>query len=116
MKETKEFQVLPQWQKLRFQKATGEIEHCVGFGWGRVDFPQGGEYRAVFWICAECKVDNREMFLLLLSRAYTQPRPFHVPTLGKKLGVAWEVTQLREETKLTKGTFQTTWYHTQYVK
>lgn len=38
MKETKQFQVLPQWQKLRYQKATGGMEDCVGFGWGRDDF------------------------------------------------------------------------------
>lgn len=28
------------------------------------------------WICAEHRIDNIEMFLLFLSRAYTQPRPF----------------------------------------
>jgi len=30
----------------------------------------------MFWICAENGVDNKEMFLLLSSSAYTASRPF----------------------------------------
>jgi len=30
----------------------------------------------MFWICAENSVDNTGMFLLLLSSAYTESRPF----------------------------------------
>lgn len=39
----------------------------TGFGWGRVSFHHGGCYGAVFLICAEYRVDNTELFLLLLS-------------------------------------------------
>lgn len=43
---------------------------------GRVNFLHSGWYGAVFWICAEHSVDNIEMFLSLLSRVCTEPRPF----------------------------------------
>ena len=51
------------------------IRECTGFGWGRVNFLPSGWYGAVFWICVEHRVDNTEMFLLLLSTAYREPRP-----------------------------------------
>lgn len=39
-------------------------------------FSKSGYCKVVVWICAEHRVDKREMFLLLLIRAYTEPRPF----------------------------------------
>jgi len=42
----------------------------------------------MFWICAENSVDNIGMFLLLLSRAYTESRPFLLLTPpARRLGV-----------------------------
>lgn len=48
----------------------------------------------MFWICAEHKVDNKKMFLLLLSRAYPHPKAFSAfgtATLPEEAGGAWEV-------------------------
>lgn len=41
------------------------------------------------WICAECRVDNIKMFLLLLSRACPKLRPFLllVSLAGEETGV-----------------------------
>lgn len=44
---------------------------CAGFCWDRVNFLHGSWLRAVFWIFIEDRVDNGEMFLALLSRAFT---------------------------------------------
>lgn len=33
--------------------------------------------RVLFWICVEHRVGNREMFLFLMSRAYTELSDFH---------------------------------------
>lgn len=49
---------------------------CAGFGWGRANIYHSGWYGAAFWICTKRSVDNVQMFLLLLRRAYTDPRPF----------------------------------------
>ena len=45
---------------------------CAGFDLGRVNSLPSGCYRAVLCICAEHSVDNTKIFLLLLSRAYTE--------------------------------------------
>ena len=52
----------------------------------------------MFWICAENSVNNTEMFLLLLSSAYTEPRPFLLLTpphqqVGWGCTSSWEGTQ-----------------------
>ena len=52
------------------------LPRCAGFGWGRVNFLHSSWYGAVVWICAGNSVDNTGMFSLLLSSAYTEPRPF----------------------------------------
>lgn len=39
---------------------------CAGFGWGRI----------IFFTVAGHRVDNVEIFLVLLTRAYTGPRLF----------------------------------------
>lgn len=55
---------------------TTSLEIYASFGWGRITFLPSGWYRAVFWICGEHRIDNTEMFLLFLSRVYTEPRTF----------------------------------------
>ena len=47
----------------------------------------------MIWICAEHGVDSIVMYLLLLSRAYTDPRPFLLLDCqtGKKVEGALEV-------------------------
>ena len=49
---------------------------CAGFDWNRVNFFHSSYYGTMFWICAENSIDNTGVFSLLLSRAYTQSRPF----------------------------------------
>jgi len=43
----------------------------------------------MIWVCAENSVDNTGMFLLLLSSAYTESRPFLLLALttSNRLGV-----------------------------
>jgi len=53
----------------------------------------------MFWICAENSVDNTGMFLLLLSSAYTEPRPFLLLTLAHQQ-VGWGCTRNYEGTQL----------------
>jgi len=43
---------------------------------GIVNFLHSSLYGAMFWICDENSVDNTGTFSLLLSSAYTEPRPF----------------------------------------
>lgn len=50
--------------------------HCVGFGWGSINFLHSSSYETVFWICIENVVDKTGMLLLLLSSAYTVSRAF----------------------------------------
>lgn len=45
---------------------------CAGFGYGKVTFLPSGWCRAEFWGHAEHRVDNIKIFLLLLSKAYTE--------------------------------------------
>ena len=47
----------------------------AGFGWGGGNFLHSSWYGAVFWICAETRVGNTGLVELLLSGAYTEPRP-----------------------------------------
>jgi len=73
----------------RTKKCQG-LQPCTDFGWDRVKFLYGGLYGAVLWICAENNVDDRRMFLLLLSSAYTASRPFLLLKLAlpaSRLGV-----------------------------
>lgn len=53
-----------------------QLNYCASCGWGRVNFLHSGWYGAMFWICAEHRAGNTEVFLLLLDRAYTEPWPF----------------------------------------
>lgn len=87
---------------LRFSvEATNEIAvvtECADFGWGGVNFLPRGCYDAVFWICAEHRVDNMKMFLLLLRRGYTEPKHFllfMLPCFWRSWGRPgrWEETQ-----------------------
>ena len=63
-----------------------------------------GLYGTMFWICAEKSVDdNTGMFLLLLSCAYTESRPFPLLTpphqqVGWGCTRSWERTQLGQLT------------------
>lgn len=55
---------------------------------------------AVFWICAKWRVDNIEMFLLMLSRVYTELKPFLLfchtgEEIGSVGGVGWGHSQGR---------------------
>ena len=80
-------------------------------------------YMVMFWICAENRVDNTEMFLLLLSNAYTESRPFLLLTphhlTGKEAegaqgfgrGHSWDSWP-----QLTKGISHTMWHHAQHIK
>lgn len=52
---------------------TGFGATCAGFGWGGVNFLHNSWQGAVFGICAEHSDDNIELFLLLLSRAHSEP-------------------------------------------
>lgn len=47
-----------------------------GLAWGRVNFLHNGSYQVTFLICAEYRVNDMEIFLLLLNSACTEPRPF----------------------------------------
>jgi len=49
---------------------------CAGFGWDRFVFLHSSSFGAMFWLCAENSGDNRGMFSLVLTRAYTESRPF----------------------------------------
>ena len=55
-------------------------------------FLHGSWYGTMFWVCAENSVDNTGMFSLLLSSAYTESRPFLLPTPpASRLGVHKEL-------------------------
>lgn len=45
----------------------------------------------MFQICTEHRVDNIEVFFLLLSRTYTDPRPFLTAMLIRRLRVHQEL-------------------------
>lgn len=47
-----------------------------GFSWDRVNFLCRGLYDVMFWILDENKGDSTQMFLLLPSGTYTEPRMF----------------------------------------
>ena len=75
----------------------------------------------MFWVCAELRADNTEMFLLLLSRACTEPRLFLLlvlPHWGGDWGCLgdWEETEPGQVTPTDKGMFQTLWHHAQCIK
>ena len=79
------------------------MRKCAGFGWDRVNFLRSSWYGAMFWICAEDSVGNTGMFSLLLSSAYTEPRPFLLlPPPHQRGGWggirSWEGTQLGQLT------------------
>lgn len=59
-----EFFVLP----IRSPKGCIALQHLCWFGLGQVDFLQSSCSGAVFLTCDQNSVDNREMFLVLLSR------------------------------------------------
>ena len=74
------------------------IDDCAGFNWYRVNFLHSSYCGAMFWICAENSIDNTEMFLLLLSSAYIESRPFLLLTpphqwAGWRCTRRWEGTQ-----------------------
>jgi len=57
----------------------------------------------MFWICAENSVDNTEVFLSLLSSAYTESRPFLLlaplhQRADQRCTGSWEGTQLGQLT------------------
>lgn len=62
------------------------------------------QYEGLFRFCAENSVDNAEMFSLLLSSAYAEPRPFLFLVLLQHLGdtISLEVKG-RAEPNFTKG-------------
>jgi len=75
----------------------------------------------VFWICAENGVDNAKMFLLLLTSAYTESRPFLLlapphQRVGWGCTRSWEGTQPGQLTQLTKGILHAIWRHAQHIK
>lgn len=63
----------------------------LGFGRGRGNFFQLAW--VVFWICAEDRVHDVDMFLSLLSRGCTEPGPFllFILRLWGRRGNEWEV-------------------------
>ena len=65
---------------------------CAGFGWDRVHVLHSSWCGAMFRICAETRVDNTEMLLLLLSSAYTESRPFLLLTPPHQRG-GWGCTR-----------------------
>lgn len=77
----------------------------------------------MFRICAKPQVNNAVMFLLLLSRAHTEPRPFQLFVLpqrvSEEVGDAWEIVTRHSQDRwphLTKGIFQTLSLDAQSVK
>lgn len=61
---------------IKYDSSHSDVDACAGFGWGRINLLHSGWCGAVFWTYAEHSVDNIEKFLLLLSRAYIEPRSF----------------------------------------
>jgi len=75
----------------------------------------------MFWICAAKSVDNTGMFSLLLSSAYTEPRP-SLPLAPSHQQAAWGCTTSWEGhgwdswPQLTKQISHTIWHHAQRIK
>lgn len=66
----------PQSFRCKTSGIVNRFAYCTSFVWGRVNFLHSAWYEAMFGNCAEHRVYNTEIFLLLLSRACTGPRPF----------------------------------------
>lgn len=73
----------------------------------------------MFLIFVENRVDNREMFLLLLSSAFivSVPAPCTAPPV-RRLGAQEVGRRYSQDSCLqrTTGMFQTMWHHAQYIK
>lgn len=100
-----------------FQECTTESKNrscdwMSDFGWSAVNFPPSNWNRAMFWIFVEHRVDNIEVFLSFLSRAYTEPRPLLLFCFSCCQG-SWGCMGSWEETQLEKlaQTDQMIWYH-----
>lgn len=61
----------------------------------------------MIWNCAEHRFDNREIFLLLLSRVYTELRPFLLffSHADEEVGGAWELGRRHSQDRWPKLTW-----------
>lgn len=81
------------------------------FDWIGDNFLHSSLYRPVIWICVGNRADNTEMFPLLQSCTYTEPRSFlHLTSLQQKSGGAQEGGREHSQeswSKMSKGTSHT---------
>lgn len=82
---------------------------------GRVNFLPSGWHGAVFWICAECRANNRDVFIIAEQRSHRTKAfsAFHTSRLVRRLGVQ---ETGRRWPEVIKSTLSTMWHHTRYGK